>query len=714
MAQYLTFEAEPFTGYMEFDEAESSVDSLLNEGLSFEWEGEAARRGGRPPARTVASAPASRGPVQFARPSKRPPAQSARNLSSPATRRTLTPPTKRTTPRPAIKSSTPRPAQGLASPPSKVSASPRVQVSAAPRVPVSAAPRLQGSAATADVKVDPTDVRIDVGAKFALQRMLKRPDAQQDAARLILAINSKRLAGIFGDDLRAAVDVARKHGTQRWLLVPKGEDAVLVVDQTQPLTAPPTIIFRGDTPDIRSNHPRIDLALQKASRTFQAWDSKQLTRCQGGTTSAEVWEGEDPSPTTPVPGIVPPILCLRSTVIVPVSVNVPPITAADVPGLFARALKPRAFLNEDNPKRTNFYVAYWEKNKEIPWALLAHLVSRNAGYQMTDLVRYIKYSRNPLTALVVSRVLTPLGAAGVLVNAPILLLMFRFLEAGNFLIFHDVFPQLAAYSLAKDTFKLTRDSSLSLLFFDQLAAEGVDALIVNEWRQFFGEAVKVNFWEGVAAPESDPNIVRLSHALVVNEQNYIEDRLLVPVPGVPVYSDLPQNVRDLYFTVSDALGLTKLVFPASVAAAPFTPTTLHLNTVGNFSSLIARINTGRKLFFGCFLSGSTRNQTIKRWASSGPFHNGSRTNYDAAHFTVDTDAVTVRLLGRISSVPLSSGHLSKWPGPPPSSIRNWSTLPARASLFASSLPILPVDPFAAPEGEVLTAGASRPLKEVLG
>jgi len=66
-----------------------------------------------------------------------------------------------------------------------------------------------------DLRIDPTDKRIDVGAKFALQRMLKVPDTAVDAARLIRGINGKTLAGIFGDDLAAAVKVAQAHGTQR-------------------------------------------------------------------------------------------------------------------------------------------------------------------------------------------------------------------------------------------------------------------------------------------------------------------------------------------------------------------------------------------------------------------------------------------------------------------------------------------------------------------
>jgi hypothetical protein len=139
-----------------------------------------------------------------------------------------------------------------------------------------------------DLRIDPTDKRIDVGAKFALQRMLKVPDTAVDAARLIRGINGKTLAGIFGDDLAAAVKVAQAHGTQRWLLVPKGEDAALVLDAAAPLDAPPTIIFRGDTPDIRNKPARLDPALQKASRTFDLWQRRQIGPCAASASAVPV------------------------------------------------------------------------------------------------------------------------------------------------------------------------------------------------------------------------------------------------------------------------------------------------------------------------------------------------------------------------------------------------------------------------------------------
>ncbi len=148
-----------------------------------------------------------------------------------------------------------------------------------------------------DLQIDPGDPRIDVGAKFALQRMIKNPDTAVDAARLIRGINGGTLAGIYGDDLGAAVKVAHAHGTERWLLVPKGEDAALVLDADAPLDAPPTVIFRGDTPDIRSDHPRIDAALQKASQTFAPFQQGKLGPCESSPSAI------------PVSNLVPPSFC---------------------------------------------------------------------------------------------------------------------------------------------------------------------------------------------------------------------------------------------------------------------------------------------------------------------------------------------------------------------------------------------------------------------
>lgn len=42
-------------------------------------------------------------------------------------------------------------------------------------------------------------------------------------------------------------------------------------------------------------------------------------------------------------------------------------------------------LNRNNVTRTMAYYDFYRDHPEIHWALLAHLVSRNAGWNMTDL-----------------------------------------------------------------------------------------------------------------------------------------------------------------------------------------------------------------------------------------------------------------------------------------------------------------------------------------
>ena len=41
--------------------------------------------------------------------------------------------------------------------------------------------------------------------------------------------------------------------------------------------------------------------------------------------------------------------------------------------------------NKNNLNRTNAYLTFYHQHPEIHWAFLAHMVSRNGGYNMTDL-----------------------------------------------------------------------------------------------------------------------------------------------------------------------------------------------------------------------------------------------------------------------------------------------------------------------------------------
>ncbi|HEY0377178.1 MAG TPA: hypothetical protein VGC87_09490 [Pyrinomonadaceae bacterium] len=110
---------------------------------------------------------------------------------------------------------------------------------------------------------DVIDSRIDVSAQKALIRLRGNPATSGDAAGMLAAVKGGRLAGIYGDDLLAAAQLAARLGTVRWKLVPAGRDAALIREPNP--AAPPTIIFREGA---RGNPARLDPALLAAWRSF--------------------------------------------------------------------------------------------------------------------------------------------------------------------------------------------------------------------------------------------------------------------------------------------------------------------------------------------------------------------------------------------------------------------------------------------------------------
>ncbi|WCK52537.1 DUF2515 family protein [Aneurinibacillus sp. Ricciae_BoGa-3] len=80
--------------------------------------------------------------------------------------------------------------------------------------------------------------------------------------------------------------------------------------------------------------------------------------------------------------------------------------------------------NVNNITRTISYYDFYCRHPEIHWAFLGHMVSRNGGWNMTD-----------LKGELLSRLLTEQEQKH----------FFHFLERGNWLIFQDVFPQFLLY-----------------------------------------------------------------------------------------------------------------------------------------------------------------------------------------------------------------------------------------------------------------------------
>src|SRR5262249_9650502 len=75
------------------------------------------------------------------------------------------------------------------------------------------------------------DSRIDVCAQFALLRMLRAdPVARADATGMLAAVKAGELHGIFNHTTFAVVQLARGHGVTRFDILPRGENAALVLD----------------------------------------------------------------------------------------------------------------------------------------------------------------------------------------------------------------------------------------------------------------------------------------------------------------------------------------------------------------------------------------------------------------------------------------------------------------------------------------------------
>lgn len=229
-----------------------------------------------------------------------------------------------------------------------------------------------------------------------------------------------------------------------------------------------------------------------------------------------------------------------------------------------------AQYNLDNITRTKAYFVFYMEFEEIHWALLAHMVSRNAGWTMTDL----KGEYLP-TILSSSKREA----------------FFTFLERGNWLIFQDVFPQLLLY-------KYSVVQSRELFYL--LPHLHVSAFMSVIWTWY---------WK-----TRDPYL--LTSALIINEQSYIEARLIQNQQ----YKD---SVLDtIPFKVQDLLNTNAVLFPMKGEGGNVS---LRGAAVHHFSQLTERIKFGKHLYQLLF----SKKQTIEdafHWCVQNP-HTGSRKDY---------------------------------------------------------------------------------------
>jgi hypothetical protein len=292
-------------------------------------------------------------------------------------------------------------------------------------------------------------------------------------------------------------------------------------------------------------------------------------------------------------------------------------------------IRDRPKLNLNNVTRTNYYLQYWQANPEIPWALLAHLVSRNAGYQMSDIARYKE------EGFIFSATPVPWPSpSSIIMERSLARASFALLEEGNFLIFRDIYPQLEAYALAKQN-PLVYENIFNALTQDSKNF-GTDQFAVDQWLGFFNAAQDSafflpNWWEA-------PQVQRHSFGLICNEQNQIEDRLV----NDPNHRYLGWSAWAISLLVKffNAMGWTRLAFPNATSTTNVEAAKLLLYDVGDFSTLNARIAVGRDLFTNLFDANSVYRDTVIAWATGHANHRGSRTDYNPTNYSTDLSALT--------------------------------------------------------------------------
>lgn len=222
--------------------------------------------------------------------------------------------------------------------------------------------------------------------------------------------------------------------------------------------------------------------------------------------------------------------------------------------------------NRNNVTRTKAYLAFYIRHPEIHWAFLGHMVSRNGGWNMTDLKGEF------LTKLLSEKEQES---------------FFHFLERGNWLIFQDVYPQFLLYDASlkhnRPLFHLLRHLHVSM----------------------FMETIWNYFWK-----VRDPYIHCM--ALVVNEQSYLERRVIQN----PRYQN--EVLSRIEFLLQDWLSFNQIVFPSE--GGNLKGLTLH-----QFKSLHERILLGKRLYAILFTNKEFHRQALD-WAKRHP-HTGSRKDY---------------------------------------------------------------------------------------
>lgn len=235
--------------------------------------------------------------------------------------------------------------------------------------------------------------------------------------------------------------------------------------------------------------------------------------------------------------------------------------------------------NRNNVTRTAAYLSFFHANPEVHWAFLAHMVSRNGGYQMTDLKGDI------LPTVLSTREID---------------LTFSLLETANAWIFNDAYPQLLMWEYCKNN---NED------LFPLLSHFSVSRFMIEKWQQAWKQ-------------ETFPSAV-MTCSLIINEQNMLQKRLLDPSY---MYDELFHSLK---YHFQEKMGWTDIVFPQKM----FWKTSLYGISVDSFLEVTSRIQTGFSLYKLLFHPNKNVSPYLS-FANSHP-HTASREDYWPFHFSTN-------------------------------------------------------------------------------
>lgn len=222
--------------------------------------------------------------------------------------------------------------------------------------------------------------------------------------------------------------------------------------------------------------------------------------------------------------------------------------------------------NRDNISRTVSYASFYKRNPEIRWAMLASMVSRNAGYSMCDL------KGDWLPRMLSSDTRKHL---------------FLTYERANWLIFQDAYPQLLLYEYSKQQGRP---------LFHLLGYFGVSGFMEIEWNRFWRMR----------------ELKRICTSLIINEQHVIEKPVIKDgFYKRRVFSSVP-------FLLQDYMHFSTVLFPLESGEV------IGISVHG-FKKTANRIETGKKLY--TILFESEWSKAILSF-SNKVTHTGSRYDYE--------------------------------------------------------------------------------------